>query len=68
MSPFFFDYKDKNMTCFGVVNVSELKMSPGFCLRNLVTLAVGGADLILKAEEELNCCKEELNCCNYSQE
>ena len=29
MSPFF-DYKDKNMTCFGGVNVSELKMSPDF--------------------------------------
>src|SRR4029434_10386062 len=26
------------MTCFGDVNMSELKMSPGFCLRNLVTL------------------------------
>src|SRR4029434_6715418 len=29
VSPFF-DYKDKNMTCFGGVNVSELKMSPDF--------------------------------------
>src|SRR4029434_11149410 len=33
-----FCYKNKNMTCFGDVNMSELKMSPGFCLRNLVTL------------------------------
>src|SRR4029434_7090966 len=31
-------FHHQNMTCFGDVNMSELKMSPGFCLRNLVTL------------------------------